>query len=567
MNKTLLYISIILILSSACNANNIETNRYDRGITIDSLSKILRTYNKAGLHDSTISLSRKILNNPLYRNDTLLQLYASTSAAQAFCFTEQKDSAIKYFNYAEALKTGKSCLDSSQVLSVLYNSYAIYYLKTELDYSRALDYLTKSLEHNIKTENYESQVRILNNIVNLFYIRNDSKGSEYADTAINIISSHEVSKFAQALAWLSHAQMKFISGNFDKSQESAIKAIEISKKENLYPLFSPTYLLLGDLYKVDKLYYKANEQYELALQYSKFSETGIITHVYLNYGKCCIELGNETKARELFQEGVRLSLEKGNIEYRKDLLKELADINLAVGDIEAFKESYIKYISHIDSISLSYKEMKFNNMLISYQKLQLENRMKTAEVTRLKAEKKSQTFIAFFAITALILFFTAILFIKQKKMYKKLVDKHQDYISRLNKTIDISIETQGSQNSEADKNSADRNLFIKIEKLMQQDKIFRIKDISLEKIAEMTASNRTYISKAINTYSGMNFSGYINSYRIKEATQIIANDKTEIPFKQIAEYVGYNSFNAFWKAFLRETGCTPGRYRNELPKE
>lgn len=84
---------------------------------------------------------------------------------------------------------------------------------------------------------------------------------------------------------------------------------------------------------------------------------------------------------------------------------------------------------------------------------------------------------------------------------------------------------------------------------MRNEKIYRMKDLSLELLADMVKSNRTYCSRAINTFSGMSFNRYLDTFRIAEATSIIADSSNDILFKQLADSVGYNSVAVFQKLF------------------
>lgn len=112
----------------------------------------------------------------------------------------------------------------------------------------------------------------------------------------------------------------------------------------------------------------------------------------------------------------------------------------------------------------------------------------------------------------------------------------------------------------------DTMLWEKIESLMRDGKAYRQNDISLENIAETLSTNRVYISKAINRFSGMSFYKYINSYRIEETVAALSDDSTNIPMKALADKLGYNSLSAFYRAFQAETGCPPSKYRTEARK-
>lgn len=65
----------------------------------------------------------------------------------------------------------------------------------------------------------------------------------------------------------------------------------------------------------------------------------------------------------------------------------------------------------------------------------------------------------------------------------------------------------------------------------------------------------------------MNFYGYLNNYRIAEAVRVLSDiESREVPLKQLAEDIGYNSIQIFYKVFKNETGVTPGVYRKEVLK-
>ena len=113
------------------------------------------------------------------------------------------------------------------------------------------------------------------------------------------------------------------------------------------------------------------------------------------------------------------------------------------------------------------------------------------------------------------------------------------------------------------KSDADAELFSKAEKLMENEKIFKQKDLSIEKLSLLLETNRTYLSRAINTLSGLTFHSWVNMYRIREATDILSDPDNDVPIKCLADDLGYNSVSVFYKAFQKETGLTPSRYRKE----
>lgn len=62
----------------------------------------------------------------------------------------------------------------------------------------------------------------------------------------------------------------------------------------------------------------------------------------------------------------------------------------------------------------------------------------------------------------------------------------------------------------------------------------------------------------------MNFYRYIDTFRIEEATRRLIDGGKNILLKELAQDLGYNSLTVFSKAFVREVGCPPSVYRNNV---
>ena len=143
-----------------------------------------------------------------------------------------------------------------------------------------------------------------------------------------------------------------------------------------------------------------------------------------------------------------------------------------------------------------------------------------------------------------------ILYRKQLKMYRTLVAQH------------LATHHEESKPRGKDSSSANRKeIFLKSEKLMKTDKLYRQKDLTQEKFASIVGTNRTYLSQAVNEYSGMSFNSWLNMYRITEATTILSNPDNNMTLKQLADFLGYNSVSVFHRAFQKGTGMTPASWK------
>ncbi|WP_432663485.1 response regulator [Wukongibacter baidiensis] len=86
------------------------------------------------------------------------------------------------------------------------------------------------------------------------------------------------------------------------------------------------------------------------------------------------------------------------------------------------------------------------------------------------------------------------------------------------------------------------------------------KDMELNKCAGEFHTSPNHISRMFKKYLGKNFIAYLNELRIKKAKELL-ND-TELSIKEVADKVGYNNLNYFYKNFKKLTGVTPKMFKN-----
>ncbi len=97
------------------------------------------------------------------------------------------------------------------------------------------------------------------------------------------------------------------------------------------------------------------------------------------------------------------------------------------------------------------------------------------------------------------------------------------------------------------------------------EKLFLNPNLSIHDVATSVSSNRTYISKAINTEAGVTFYKFVNRYRIQHALSLInAPDNQKYTLEAIARQSGFNSMTTFYDFFRQEKGCTPREYLKKL---
>lgn len=98
--------------------------------------------------------------------------------------------------------------------------------------------------------------------------------------------------------------------------------------------------------------------------------------------------------------------------------------------------------------------------------------------------------------------------------------------------------------------------------LMEEDKIYRDSELTLQSMAESLLLTPHQLSQFLNEQLRTSFTGFLNKYRIEEAKQLLRK-KTGHTVLTICYFVGFNSKSAFNTVFKRFTGRTPTEYRDE----
>lgn len=101
--------------------------------------------------------------------------------------------------------------------------------------------------------------------------------------------------------------------------------------------------------------------------------------------------------------------------------------------------------------------------------------------------------------------------------------------------------------------------------LLDEEKIYRENDINLDSLADRLGTTRHSASQIINEHFGQNFFELINSYRIKEAMEILkADTEREKNIIDVAYEVGFNNKVTFNKSFKKINEVTPSQYVKAL---
>ena len=130
----------------------------------------------------------------------------------------------------------------------------------------------------------------------------------------------------------------------------------------------------------------------------------------------------------------------------------------------------------------------------------------------------------------------------------------------------------GNTDSQADGPGVDQFLYDRCCRYMADRKPFLVESFSLGDLASVLFTNKVYLSKTINYFSGKNFRSYVNHYRVMYAMELFRKNKS-LTVSELGALSGFHSgttFNQAFKAVMQEspsTWCARLRKKNrEYPK-
>jgi AraC-type DNA-binding domain-containing proteins len=108
----------------------------------------------------------------------------------------------------------------------------------------------------------------------------------------------------------------------------------------------------------------------------------------------------------------------------------------------------------------------------------------------------------------------------------------------------------------------------KILNIVLIEKKYKDKNYSAKKLAEDLGTNTRYISAVVNVKFHMNYTSFINKFRIEEAMTILVDKRyQDLNMEDVSDMVGFSNRQSFYASFFRINGITPREYRmKHLPQ-
>ena len=117
-----------------------------------------------------------------------------------------------------------------------------------------------------------------------------------------------------------------------------------------------------------------------------------------------------------------------------------------------------------------------------------------------------------------------------------------------------------------DINEADRRSFEELDLKIRNEQLFLDSNFSRNMLLQLTPVGKNRISSLLQTFTGENFNGYINSLRLEYSLSLLKKFN-HYTIEAIAMDSGFNNVRTYQRLFRDKYGMTPAEYKKNLQAE
>ena len=534
---TSIFLAVILGFSTISSAE-------DRFREIKRLSDSCRYYIDTQQFNRSVKFARQLVSFTDDMRPGMPKLAAMAYAGQSYMAADMYDSAGIILNKGLELwyqishsKISRKHDFNWMPVFIIYNSLGIYYITYRMDYRKAIETFISGMELIDQHSNGDEACIMGYNLMMAYFIRKDTLGIKYARTLYEKGQNNPKCRMYFIGAY-GLAKMYYLKNDFEKSRKFLDQAAD-----NPFRTMDPVGIhnLYADIFARTGKTDDAKNEYDKAFRLiNKDIPATNSSYLYLSYGDFLCSLGRYSEAVNILRHGLDIAEIKENKVFTYNLYHSLSSTYDMMGCQDSALFYYKKFHATSDSL-FNIKEER------AIRELTLKNE-ETRHMAEIQEKTKSIYILSIIVISILIISYILWKMYRYKdRMYTILARKYNDTLKKGRVNDNDSI-----------------MLFMKIEKLMQEDKIYKDSSISIEKAAASIGSNRTYLSQCINKNTGKSFRQYVNGYRIHEALTLLSDLEHDMPVKAIAVDSGFCSFSTFAKLFKEEVGMSPSVYREKI---
>ena len=520
-----------------------------------------------GEYQETERVCQEILQNTVWGGQEWFYTYALIYQGQARIMLGKTQEGLQDLLGAKRLA---EIQHNDSALCSVYNGLGLYEQNVTCDYYRSLNYYREGCDIAERCGHRLLYCLLVANIAEVLTLRNEEAGLEYAEKCylLGRQNNDPYLIYCGAISMARNRKMEE-AWRYTREADRLSKRYDFKNRSDIYNTYGEIALEAGD-------YMKAGLYYEQAIREHGFSQAAYVVSTYVGYGRALIAQKKYKSALEKLQIGKENSEKNITSLFRREVYLLLSACYDRLGEPKEALEYYKKYTAESFRLYNEDKERTEKELMVRYE---TEKRNKELAQKNMLLQKEQNRVMALVGITFVVLIVVLLFYInyrRKNRLYKQIVRESVDWLAKerqfskriaeqekqLQELIGKAGAVDGGRYSGSSLNKdSQQELFGRLERLMQNDQVYKNSLFTREKMAELLGTNRTYLSQTINEQTGLTFTHYMNKYRIEEARRILADPQDDTPIKAIAADLGFSSVTTFYTLFKAAVQMSPDQYR------
>jgi len=434
-------------------------------------------------------------------------------------------------------------------------------------YSTSLQYYLEALENHRKSGDKIGEISDLSAIAVINLHLGEASGWEYAISAYNEAkrSGHNPSRYITAA---NLGNFLFNENKYTDALRYLQEAESIAK--DMHYEMEDAYLNTFKASIYDKIGKKAlaESSFKQAIEsgHNPMTTRYDILYSQIQYASFLMSENRFAEAKDILG-NVEGTMEQLNLRtFRIQVYPLIAECLEGLGDYRNALAYQKKTMEETRELMSEEKEREFAVLDLRY-KVSEEKRKNAAQSLDLLKRKR---YVEFSVAIIILLLMAGIMFLlyhrKRVASFRAIVRSHLDNAESSRRMKEhyenlLSDRDGGKSGGLSDDKAAD--LFDRLERLMTDEHIYRQCDLSLDKVAKMLNTNRTYLSQVVNERAE-SFTAYVNRFRLKEAIELLSDTGSTDSLKTIGISVGFASPSNFYSIFRKKVGMAPSVFRDNV---
>ncbi|MFZ4523783.1 MAG: tetratricopeptide repeat protein [Bacteroidales bacterium] len=415
--------------------------------------------------------------------------------------------------------------NNNGALSAVYINIAANYEAINDD-EKALVYFRKSLKISLQQKDTVNNVSTLNNLGIHYRATQPDSAAFYFMEALKFKQSPKVT-FEIVSVKFNLANLYFDRKEFDNALLIYNQVMDICTRKGIYSGLARTYNGIANIYEARNNDAKAVNFYRKAYRLAD-------------------SIGDTPTAMVFL----------GNIQYMQEKQRNFEG---ALGSSKKITEAKDSLLSLEKQISIHDLEMLYNKERTEREIIEL-----NSKVLLQKSSIMTNRIVLFIVIVSIVVLL--ILLRKIYNLYRQRDDAYNALILKYRESTlpqDPGIKTPDSKNpANALIPEDDDPDYQRLVTYFENSKPYLSSDLHVDEVARELKIGRKLLSHLLSEHAGMNFTTFVNSYRIKEILRLLAEPKfQQFKIEALAKQAGFGSKASFYTAFSNITGSKPSEYR------